>query len=68
MKKTDDILMMVAKTKQVPIIDASKEMTGKGDFFDDHIHLADKGSNQLAILLSEYLFNLIKEMDSAEKP
>jgi lysophospholipase L1-like esterase len=62
-EKTDDIIRTVAKSKHTPIIDASKRMSGKDEFFTDHVHLSNKGSNQLAMIMSEYLFSLIKEQN-----
>ena len=60
-EKTDDIIITVSKSKHVPVIDVSKQMSGKGEYFSDHVHLSDKGSSQLAIIISEYLFSLIKK-------
>lgn len=62
-EKTDDIIINVAKSKHVPIIDASNQMSGKDGYFSDHVHLSDRGSNKLAITISEYLFTLIKEQN-----
>ena len=60
-EETDEIMISVAKSKNIPIvIDASKQMNGKGEYFTDHVHLNDEGSNQLSVIISEHLFQLIK--------
>ncbi len=65
-EKTDDIIINVAKSKHVTtIIDASKLMSGKGEYFNDHVHLSDKGSDRLAIIISEYLLHLVKEQNTS---
>ena len=46
--KADQILSDVAQSKNVLLIDASKEMTGKEIFFLDHVHLTPEGSRELA--------------------
>jgi len=61
-EKTDEIMISVAKSKNVPIvIDASEQMNGKGEYFTDHVHLNDAGSNRLSKILSEHLFQIINE-------
>ena len=60
-EKTDDIITNVAKSKHALIVDASKQMTGKDEYFGDHVHLSESGSNQLAVTISEYLFTHLKE-------
>ncbi|MBN1695284.1 SGNH/GDSL hydrolase family protein [candidate division WOR-3 bacterium] len=59
-EKTDDIIADIAKSKNVAMADPSKQMTGKSAYFSDHIHLSDAGSKKLAMILSDYLFTLIK--------
>jgi len=59
-EKTDDIIVDVAKSKNVPMADPSKQMTGKGAYFSDHIHLSEAVSKKLAMIMSDYLFTLIK--------
>ena len=58
-EKTGEIIRQVSHTKHVPMIDASKRLSGKGKFFSDHVHLTDTGSEQLAIILAEFLFPLV---------
>ncbi len=60
-RKIDEIIMSVAKSKEVFMIDASKSLTGKVAFFEDHVHLSDDGSYNLASFTAKYLSNLIKE-------
>jgi lysophospholipase L1-like esterase len=60
-EKTDEILNAVARAKRVSLItDASQKMTGKSEYFSDHIHLSDKGSKQLALIISKYLYHFIQ--------
>lgn len=55
-QRADDIILDVAKSKQVAVIDAAKQMSGKSEYFGDHVHLSDPGSRELAKIISEYLF------------
>ena len=59
-KKTDDIIENVAESKKVPMVDPSKQMTGEGEYFCDHIHLSDKGSQKLASIMADFLYQLIQ--------
>jgi len=60
-EETDDVIMSVAKSKNVPVvINASEKMNGKSEYFSDHVHLTDAGSNRLSVIVSEHLFNLIE--------
>ena len=59
-QKTDKIIFNVAKSKKVHLIDASKHLTGHGDYFSDHVHLTDSGSLELATITSNFLTELIK--------
>lgn len=47
-QKTDEIIHEVAAEKGVVVIEASKELTGKGALFRDHVHLTKQGSQVLA--------------------
>ncbi len=62
-EKTDEIIKSVADSKDVLMLDASKSLTGKDEFFMDHVHLSDDGSYNLAAITAEYLSNLLKEND-----
>ncbi len=61
--KTDEIIKRVANSKNVLMIDASKSLTGKDEFFIDHVHLSNDGSYNLAAITAKYLLNLLKEKD-----
>ena len=52
-EKADQILAQVAEAKKVPLIDASRWMTGKDEFFVDEVHLTKKGSETLAEMTAE---------------
>jgi lysophospholipase L1-like esterase len=56
---TDEIIKEVSIEKHTHLIDASKQMSGKFLFFKDQVHTTDKGSYQLAKIVSEDLLDLI---------
>jgi lysophospholipase L1-like esterase len=57
---TDEIIKDVSKSKYVHMIDPSKELSGKSEYFYDQVHTTDEGSYQLAKIVSEDLYDLIK--------
>lgn len=59
-EKTDEIIKEVSIEKKVHMIDPSKKLSGKPEFFKDHVHTTDEGSYQLAKIISEDLLDLIK--------
>jgi lysophospholipase L1-like esterase len=60
-EKTDDIIKSVASSKNVSIlIDASEGMSGKSEYFSDHVHLSDAGSSRLSALVFERMSHFIK--------
>ncbi len=59
--KADEIMLSVARAKGVVVIDAAETMTGKEEFFEDHIHLTPRGSNVLASIVAEELFKVIRD-------
>jgi lysophospholipase L1-like esterase len=58
-EETDEVIKQVAHSKHVHMIDASKRLSGKGEYFSDHVHLNHAGSDQLAIVISEFLLPLV---------
>ncbi|MDZ7330978.1 MAG: GDSL-type esterase/lipase family protein [candidate division KSB1 bacterium] len=58
-EQCDQILYQVAKEKEVHIIDASKAMTGKSDFFIDHVHLTPKGSSMIAEIVAQNMTGIM---------
>jgi len=62
-EKTDEILKNVSNSKHVPLVDASNKLSGKAEYFTDAVHLTDKGSYQLALIVAETLFQLVKDQD-----
>jgi hypothetical protein len=61
-EKTDQIIRQVAARKKVLLIDASKHMTGKDQFFVDHVHLTNMGSLQLAYITASSLTPLVEKL------
>ena len=57
----DEILKDVARRKDAPLLDASKALTGHREFFYDHAHTSDRGSQELAQLVAAELEHLIRE-------
>ena len=66
-EKTDEIIYRVAKAKNVLVIDASKHLTGEDDLFRDHVHLTDRGAEELARLTAQEMAELLKERASKEE-
>lgn len=63
--KTDEIIRETASEKNAYLIDASREMTGKSEFFLDHVHLNEKGSEQLAQLTAAELAKILRARASS---
>jgi len=64
-ERTDEIIMRTAKTKHVIVMDASAHMSGKAEFFTDHVHLSEKGSEALAAFVAE---NFRKILQGPKEP
>jgi len=62
-KKTDEIIKEVSLEKEAHMIDPSQQLSGKSIYFKDHVHTTDKGSYQLAQIIAEDLFNIIRNND-----
>jgi len=60
-EKTDEIVSNVANRKDVHLIDASTVLTGKSNYFRDHIHLSRLGSAELSKIVAQSLATLIKK-------
>jgi len=50
-----------AKQKSVVLLEDSRELNGKPEFFADHVHLTERGSAELARLVAPELALIIKE-------
>ena len=50
---TDRAARAVSRAKAVALIDASARLTGRAEFFVDHVHLTDPGSAALASLVAD---------------
>jgi hypothetical protein len=60
-EKIDEIIKGVSVSKKVHVVDASKTISGKIKYFIDAVHTSKEGSYQLAKIVSDSLFNLIKK-------
>lgn len=56
----DRAIRAVSREKQVPLIDASSELTGRNNLYHDHVHVTDTGSRQLALFTADRLEALIE--------
>jgi hypothetical protein len=57
---TDKAIYDVVKEKNVFLIDASKYITGKDELFRDHVHLTEKGSEELAIITAHEIAKILE--------
>ena len=57
----DRILREVSNEKGVPLIDASSVLSGKSEFFSDHVHLTERGSTALADVISTSMAPLLSK-------
>ena len=64
---TDEVIYSVSREKDVPLIDASRFLSGNGDLFEDHVHLSHTGSASLAELTARKLAELIKSREQEGK-
>lgn len=64
---TDEIIKEVSLSKKIHMIDPSSKLSGKSEFFKDHVHTTDEGSYQLAKIISEDLLILIKNKSLQKK-
>jgi hypothetical protein len=58
--KMDQVTFAVGKEKKVPVIDASLQMTGRIDYFMDHIHFSSDGSKKMAEITARSLRGMIR--------
>ena len=59
-ERTDEVMRDVAARKEVAVIDASRDLTGKDEMLQDHVHLTDQGAEELARVVSRGLADLLK--------
>jgi hypothetical protein len=50
-------LLMVGRTKGIPVIDAAKVLSGRRQFFTDLVHFTDAGAAAMAELLAQWIKN-----------
>ena len=56
---TDQIAYSVAQQKGVPLIDASKALTGRNELFIDHVHFTEEGAKELARITARHMLEII---------
>jgi len=60
-ERIEQILRDIATSKSALLIDSSKELNGKREFFADRVHLTERGSSELATLVAHEMDGLLKE-------
>ena len=60
-ERADAIIRKIARSKDVNLIDASEYLSGNEDLFTDHVHLTEKGANELAKFTSVEIKNFLKK-------
>jgi len=60
-EKLDAIIHDVARRKDVRVIDASQQITGKDELFANHIHLNEQGSEALANVVAAEFAKILRE-------
>jgi lysophospholipase L1-like esterase len=55
----EETVHQVSSEKGVALIDTAKDMGGKDEYFVDHVHLTETGSEELARITAQYLAELI---------
>ena len=58
---TGFLFWQIAEKKDVFLIDASERLSGKEELFTDHVHLTEKGANELAKLASREIKEILKK-------
>ena len=59
--RLDSIVRNVSAKKEAMVIDASAHLSGKEWAFDDHVHVAPKGSEALAEFVADRLQSILKK-------
>jgi hypothetical protein len=69
-EQTDQAIHEVARQKGVPVIDASGAFTGTNEFFRDHVHCTNAGSQALARFTAERFAEILAQerKPAAAKP
>ncbi len=66
-EKTSAIFHEAGLRKQTAVIDAAAVMDGKTEFFRDHVHLTDAGSERLAELAAEGIARVLRDHESQRR-
>ena len=62
-ERIEQILRDVASDKNAVLVDSSKELNGRQEFFEDRVHLTERGSSEMARLIAQDMPRLLKERD-----
>lgn len=57
--KCDSILKYISNTRSIDLIDLHPYISGRSEFFDDHVHLTPAGSEKFANMVALSLENII---------
>jgi lysophospholipase L1-like esterase len=64
----EETVRQVSSEKGVALIDTTKDMGGKDEYFVDHVHLTEIGSEELARITAQDLAKLIRGSKKTNGP
>jgi len=64
---TDKVIWGVARDKNVPVIDAAAQLTGRLELFSDHVHTTAKGSEELARITADGMARLLRSRSTSTR-
>ncbi len=62
---TDEIISEVAREKEAFLIDSTSRLTGKPEYFEDHVHFSKKGSDKMAEIFAGEMEKILLEKSRA---
>lgn len=65
-EETYQVIRSVAQEKQVAVLDIAKELNGNVELFTDHVHLSEKGSEQVAQRVAEFMSSYFEKHHSRQ--
>jgi lysophospholipase L1-like esterase len=60
-EKEDEIIHDVGRRKGVVVIESAQQLTGKGELFASHVHLNERGSEELSRVVASELGRILRE-------
>ena len=59
-EKQDEIIYDVGRQKNLHVIDATQQLSGRGEFFETSVHVKPTGSERLARLVADDLAKILR--------